>query len=161
MLFRSLTGVRMLASRAVQAERKPVANPWVWFAWAIPLGLLSGMLGLGGGVVAVPVMVIALRFSMHTAVATSLGMIIFNSFGGIVGYIINGQGIPGLPPYSIGYVNLLSAFVLIVSSFIMVQVGAVVAHKLPGKRLRLIFIVLMLYIGLRMIGVFEWLGWPL
>jgi uncharacterized membrane protein YfcA len=58
-------------------------------------------------------------------------------------------------------VNLLSASLLIVSSFVMVQVGAIAAHKLPGKRLRLIFILIMIYIGLRMIGVFEWLGWPL
>jgi len=156
-----LTAVRMLTSRAMQTEREPVTNPWIWFAWAIPLGLLCGTLGLGGGVVAVPIMVLALRFPIHNAVATSLAMIIFNSVGGVVGYVINGQGVPGLPPYSIGYVNLLSAFLLIVSSFVMVQVGAIVAHKLPGKRLRLIFIVLMLYIGLRMIGVFEWLGWPL
>ncbi|HEY50624.1 MAG TPA: sulfite exporter TauE/SafE family protein [Dehalococcoidia bacterium] len=156
-----LVAVRMFTSKAVQAEREPVTNPWVWFAWAIPLGLLGGIMGLGGGVVAVPIMVLALRFKIHNAVATSLAMIIFNSVGGMVGYIVNGQGIPGLPPYSIGYVNLLSAFILAVSSFFMVQVGAIVAHKLPGRRLRLIFILLMFYIGLRMIGVFEWLDWPL
>ena len=83
------------------------------------------------------------------------------SIGGIIGYIVNGLDVQGLPDYSIGYVNLASGFLLIISSFIMAQVGAIVAHKLPAKRLRFIFILLMLYIGLRMIGVFEWLGWPL
>jgi len=37
----------------------------------------------------------------------------------------------------------------------MVQVGAVTAHKLPAKQLRWIFIVVMFYMGLKMIGVFE------
>ena len=66
-----------------------------------------------------------------------------------------------MPDYSLGYVNLASGFLLIISSFALVQVGAIVAHKLPGNRLRLIFILLMFYIGLKMLGVFEWLGWPI
>jgi len=156
-----LSAIRMLTAKTGPTKREPVSNPWVWFAWGIPLGLIAGMLGVGGGVVAVPIMVLALRFKIHNAVATSLAMIFFNSIGGVIGYIVNGMDVPGLPPYSIGYVNLSSAFLLIVSSFIMVQVGAIVAHKLPGQRLRLIFILLMFYIGLKMLGVFDWLSWPI
>lgn len=156
-----ISGIRMLAVKTKQFDREPVQNPWVWFAWAVPLGIITGMLGLGGGVVAVPIMVLALRFKMHHAVATSLAMIIFNSFGGIIGYIINGLGVPNLPSYSIGYVNLTSGFLLIVSSIGMAQVGAITAHKLPARQLRFIFILLMFYIGLKMLGVFEWLGWPI
>ena len=156
-----LSAIRMLTAKTGPTEREPVSNPWVWFAWGIPLGLIAGTLGVGGGVVAVPIMVLALRFKIHNAVATSLVMIFFNSIGGVIGYIVNGLDVQGLPPYSIGYVNLSSAFLLIVSSFIMVQVGAIVAHKLPGQRLRFIFILLMFYIGLKMLGVFDWLGWPI
>jgi len=156
-----LSAIRMLTARDREVTGEPVNNPWLLFAWAVPLGLLTGMLGIGGGVVAVPIMVLALRFKIHNAVATSLAMIFFKSIGGIIGYIVNGMDVQGLPDYSIGYVNLASGFLLIISSFIMAQVGAIVAHKLPGKRLRLIFILLMFYIGLKMLGVFDWLGWPL
>jgi len=123
--------------------------------------LATHLLGLGGGVVAVPIMVLALRFKMHNAVATSLAMIIFNSIGGIIGYIVNGLGVPNLPAYSIGYVNLASGFLLVVSSVGMVQLGAITAHKLPARQLRFIFIMLMFYIGLKMLGVFDWLGLPI
>jgi len=156
-----ISAIRMLTARNREVEREPVSNPWLLFAWAVPLGLITGMLGIGGGVVAVPILVLALRFKIHNAVATSLAMIFFKSIGGIIGYIVNGLDVQGLPDYSIGYVNLPSAFLLIVSSFILVQVGAIVAHKLPGNRLRLIFVLLMFYIGLKMLGVFEWLGWPI
>ncbi len=156
-----LSGVRVLTARTREVEREPVDNAWIWFAWAIPLGLVAGMLGVGGGVVAVPILMLALRFKIHNAVATSLAMIIFNSIGGVIGYIVNGIDVQGLPAYSIGYVNLFSAFLLIISSFMMVQVGAIVAHKLPARRLRFIFILLMFYIGLKMVGVFDWLGWPI
>ncbi len=155
-----LIGIRMLTARTKQIEQELVTNPWLWFAWAVPLGIITGMFGLGGGVVAVPILVLALRFKMHHAVATSLAMMIFRSLGGIIGYIVNGLGVPDLPAYSIGYVNLASAFLLAVGSVGLAQIGAIAAHKLPAKQLRFIFILLLFYIGLKMSGVFDWLGWP-
>jgi len=155
-----LIGIRMLTARTKQIEQELVTNPWLWFAWAVPLGIITGMFGLGGGVVAVPILVLALRFKMHHAVATSLAMMIFRSLGGIIGYIVNGLGVPDLPAYSIGYVNLASAFLLAVGSVGLAQIGAITAHKLPAKQLRFIFILLLFYIGLKMSGVFDWLGWP-
>ena len=101
----------------------------------------------------------ALKFKMHEAIGTSLAIIIFTSFGGLLGYIAGGWNVAGLPPYSLGYVNLWSWILLAVSSVGMAQFGALTAHRLPARHLRYLFIVLMLFIGLRMIGVFEWLGW--
>jgi len=154
------SGIRMLIIRPLEGEQEAKDNPWLWIAWAIPVGIVTGMTGLGGGVVAVPVMVLALKFKMHNAIATSLAMIIFTSTGGVVGYIINGLGIPNLPAYSIGYVNLPAWFLLAVTSIGMAQVGAMTAHRLPARQLRWIFIAVMFYVGLRMLGVFDWLGWP-
>ena len=154
------SGIRMLISKPMESDREPRDNPWLWIAWAIPIGIVTGMTGLGGGVVAVPVMVLALKFKMRHAIATSLAMIIFTSMGGVVGYIINGIGVPGRLDYSIGYVNLLTWFLLAVTSIGMAQVGAMTAHKLPARQLRWIFIVVQFYVALRMMGVFDWLGWP-
>jgi hypothetical protein len=39
----------------------------------------------------------------------------------------------------------------------MAQIGARVAHSLPAKELRYIFIALMFYVALKMIGVFSWI----
>jgi uncharacterized membrane protein YfcA len=156
-----LAGIRMLIAGQPQTEREMVNNHWVWLAWAVPVGLLSGLFGIGGAVVMIPVMVLALRFKMHDAVGTSLAMMIFTSIGGIIGYIVNGLGVPGLPPYSVGYVNLPSWFILVLTSVGMAQVGAAIAHKLSGVYLKYIFVVLMFYMGLKMMGVFDWLGWPI
>lgn len=153
--------VRMLTATSVETEREPENNPWIWTAWAVPIGFLTGVLGVGGGVLAIPVMVLALRLRLHSAVATSLAMMPLTVIGGLIGYILSGLKVPDLPAYSFGYVNLLSWVVLTVSSVGMAQVGAITAHKLRGKHLNYIFIALMFYMGLRMIGVFEWLGWPI
>ena len=153
------SGAWMLISRPFESGQEPKNNPWLWAAWAIPIGLVTGLTGLGGGVVAVPVMVLALKFKMHNAIATSLAMIIFNSLGGVIGYIVNGIGVSGRPDFSIGYINPLSWILLLVTSIGMAQVGAMAAHKLPAKQLKWIFIVLQFYVALRMMGVFELLGW--
>jgi len=155
------SGIRMLIARESQSEQKPRDNPWLWIACALPIGFVTGLIGIGGGVLVIPMMVLGLRFRMHTAIATSLAMMILTSFGGIIGYIINGINVPNLPAHSIGYVNLTSGFLLLITSIVMAQVGAMTAHRLPAKQLRYIFIALMFYMGLRMLGVFEWLGWPI
>jgi len=66
--------------------------------------------------------------------------------------------VPGLPPYSIGYINLPMWLCLAGMSVPLAQLGAKTAHALPAKQLRYIFIAVMVYIGLRMMGVFSWLG---
>jgi hypothetical protein len=156
-----LSGIRMLTARQPHIEPEPVDNTWIWVAWAIPLGLLTGFFGIGGAIVMIPVMVLALKFKMHNAIATSLAVMMFTSVGGVIGYIVNGIGVADLPPYSIGYVNLTSWFLLAVTSVGMAQVGAITAHKVPAKYIKFIFIAIMFYMGLKMVGVFEWLGWPI
>jgi len=153
-------GIRMLTVKLPTTEQEPRDNPWLWAGWAIPIGLITGILGIGGGILAVPVMVLALKFKMHSAIATSLAMMIFSSTGGVIGYIINGLGISNLPAYSIGYINLQAWVLLAVTSIGMAQVGAITAHRLPAKRLGYIFVAVMFYMGLKMLGVFDWLGWP-
>jgi len=155
-----LSALRMLTARPPQIEEEPRDNPWLWAGWAIPIGFISGIFGIGGGILIIPVTVLALRFQMHNAIATSLAIMLFTSTGGVIGYIINGLGVPELPAYSIGYVNLPSWFLLAVTSVGMAQVGAITAHKLPARQIRYIFIAVMFYMGLKMLGVFEWLGWP-
>lgn len=154
-------GIRMLTARPPRVEEEPKDSVWLWVAWGIPIGIVTGIIGIGGGVLMVPIMALALKFKMHNAVATSTAMMVFTSIGGVAGYIVNGLGISGLPPYSIGYVNLPSWFLLAVTSVGMAQVGVITAHKLPAKQLRWIFVAVMFYMGLKMIGVFSWLHLPI
>jgi len=151
--------IRMLIATPLESKEEPKDKPWLWAAWAIPVNIVTTMVGIGGGVLMVPIMVLVLKFKMHTAVATSLAFVMITNVGGIIGYIVNGLGVPNLPAYSIGYINLLTWFLLAVTSIGMAQVGAMTAHRLPAKQLRWIFIAVMFYVGLRMLGVFDWLGW--
>lgn len=117
------------------------------------IGVLSGLTSLGGGLMIVPMLVLAFAFPMHIAVGTSAASIIFISLGGVIGYIVNGFGMPALLPYSLGYVNLPIWLCLAATSIPMAQLGAKASHALPAKQLRYVFIAIMVYVGLKMLGV--------
>jgi len=138
--------------------RRGDEEPWENFglvaACGFPIGVVTGLTGLGGGTLIVPMLVLALNFPIHIAIGTSVASIIFASLGGTVGYIVNGLEVPGLLPYSIGYVNLPIWLCLAATSIPLAQLGARAAHALPAKQLRYIFIAFMVYVGLKMIGVF-------
>jgi len=153
-------GLGMMPELAKQ-RTEPKDNPRLLPALGFPIGMVSGLTGLGGGALIVPALVLALNFPMHLAIGTSVTAIILTSIGGIIGYIIHGIGVSGLLPYSIGYINLPIWLCLAGMSVPLAQLGAKTAHALPAKQLRYIFIALMVYIGLRMIGVFSWLGLPI
>lgn len=154
-------GIRMLIAKQPEIDSAPKTNPWLWAAWALPMGIAAGLLGIGGGILAIPILTIALRFKMHDAVTTSLAMMIFTSIGGVIGYIANGIGAPNLPAYSFGYTYIPSWLLLAVTSIGMAQVGAMVAYRIPTRQLTYAFILIAFYLGLRMIGLFEWLDWPI
>jgi len=119
----------------------------------VVIGFFSGLLGIGGGVIGVPIMLIFLHFDMLKAVGTSAAVIIFTSIGGSIGYIINGWGQPGLPPYSLGYVNLLNWILLAIPGFLAARKGSEIAQLVKPEHLKHLFVLLMAYTGLKMIGV--------
>jgi uncharacterized membrane protein YfcA len=169
--LRILSGIIILISalwmlRSPHHENKGNDDPeppkdQSFLVWGFIGGLSSGLLGIGGGVIMVPILTILLKFRIHQAIGTSMVFITLASLGGIMIYILQGLPIPGLPPYSVGYVNLVQLVALAGTSIPLAQLGVITAHKLPGKQLRYIFILVLIYISLKMMGIFEWLNLPL
>jgi uncharacterized membrane protein YfcA len=155
------SALRMLLAGRIRPGEKSPGSPAHFILWGFPVGIVSGLSGIGGGVLMVPVMVVAMGFDMLQAVGTSSVAIALNSVGGIASYAINGMGVPGRPAYSLGYIDLFQFILLAGTSVPAAQLGVRFAHLLPAHQLRILFIVLMIYIGLRMIGVFAWLGLPI
>jgi uncharacterized membrane protein YfcA len=89
--------------------------------------------------------------TMHQAVGTGAAIGVFIATGGTIGYIFSGWGMAGLPPFSLGYVNLI-AFVLVGGfAALTAPVGAAIAHRLNQKTLRYVFAVFLVLVGLNMI----------
>lgn len=103
-------------------------------------GILGGFVGVGGGVLIVPVLVLALGFDQHMAVGTSLGALLPPV--GILG---------AYEYYRHGHLNITYAVLLGVGLLIGAYIGAVYAVKMPASTLRRIFGVFLLITSIRML----------
>ena len=158
-----LGALRMLFAKDLQPKAGPSQEKsrdhlLQYVLWGLAVGVISGLTGIGGGVILVPAMVIAMGFGMYQAIGTSSVTIAFNAVGGVIAYVINGWGVAGLPAYSLGYIDLLQFALLAGASIFTASWGVKAAHRLPAEKLKYIFVVLMVYIGLKMIGVLGWVG---
>lgn len=158
MLF---VAIRLLFFQEPIQHREKIENILIFLLVGFTAGVMSGLIGIGGGIILIPVMVLIMGYSMKEASGTSSAVIIITSLGGIISYILNGLQVLGLPPYSLGYINLLQVLVIIIFSIPMAQIGAWASCKLPDKVLRYILVTLQIYISLKMLGIFEWLGLPI
>jgi len=107
---------------------------------AAVIGAFSSMMGIGGGTLTVPSLVLC-NYPIRRAVATSsaIGMII--AVPGAIGFMVAGAGMPGLPPLSVGYVSLLGLVLIVPTAMITAPVGARLAHSVNPRLLRRAFAV--------------------
>ena len=139
-------------------EMKPV--PCVCMGSAA--GFISGLLGVGGGILLVPLLSLWGKFPMKRAIGTSSFAIAFVTFGGVCAYLLNGTAadvdLSGYGIFSIGFIALSMWLVFILSSIpAAVFSSRVLGGKLPDRVLRGIFFVLMVVIALDMFEVFDFI----
>lgn len=115
------------------------------------VGLFSGFFALGGGVIAIPLLVRFLGIPIHRAVGISIAFVFFASLVGTGGYIINGFGNPHLPRFALGYVHTLGWVLAGIPSIFLAHRGAQLAHRVRPLRLRRVFAVLLMVVGIRML----------
>ncbi len=102
------------------------------------IGGVSTMMGIGGGTVGVPAMTLC-GVPIHRAVGTASAFGAIISIPGTLGAILGGWGMMHLPPYSLGFVNLMGFALIAPASYFMAPIGAHLAHEMDKKRLRLVF----------------------
>jgi uncharacterized membrane protein YfcA len=102
------------------------------------IGFLSGLVGAGGGFISVPFMAWC-NVPMHNAVATSAALGFPIALSNVVGYVISGMSVQGLPPASFGYIWLPGLAIVAAASVLTAPLGAKAAHALPVARLKKIF----------------------
>ena len=102
------------------------------------IGFLSGLVGAGGGFVSVPFMTWC-NVAIHNAVSTSAALGFPIALANVVGYVIGGQNVEGLPTASLGYIWLPALAVIATCSVLTAPLGAKAAHSLPVKQLKRVF----------------------
>ncbi len=118
--------------------RDSLPGPGVQAVVAAVIGAFSAMMGIGGGTLTVPSLVLC-NYPIRRAVATSsaIGMII--AVPGAIGFMVAGAGIPQLPPFSLGYVSLLGLVLIVPTAMITAPMGARLAHSVNPRLLKRAF----------------------
>lgn len=145
-----INAAKMLLGRASWRIADDLPKGFGLRVYGFVIGLLSALMGIGGGALSTLVMTLHGR-PIHQSVATSAGVGVFISIPGALGYMAAGWGRADLPPLSIGFVSAL-AFALIVPTTLMTtQIGVNLAHALPRRKLELLFGLFLLAVCLRFV----------
>ena len=113
------------------------------------IGMISSLIGIGGGTLSVPFM-LRCDVKIHQAIGTSAAIGFPIAIAGTVGYFANGINMSDLPPYTLGYLNLPAIFGIVPFSLITAPLGVKVSHRIPVGRLKKIFAILLFILAFRM-----------
>lgn len=119
------------------------------------IGFVSALMSIGGGAFMVTLLTLYGR-PMLPAVATSSGFGPLIAVPGALGFIWAGWHAEGLPPFSLGYVNLLAVALVIPTSVLTAPLGVKVAHGIPRRHLELAFAAFLGVVVLRFIVSLLW-----
>ncbi len=107
-------------------------------------GILTMLMGIGGGFVLVPAMLYILGMSANVVVGTSLFQILFVTMATTMMHSLTTKA-----------VDIVLAVLLLIGSVSGAQIGAQLAQRLPAARLRFVLAAIVLVVALRMaLGLF-------
>jgi hypothetical protein len=153
MLWESVNSMRRAARNQPVSMRKPGQHNWVHrlpfkmrfkrskiYLSVIPIiGILTSVMGVGGGFIMVPAMIYLLRIPTSVVIGTSLFQIIFvTAFTTVVQAATNFS------------VDIVLAWLLMIAGVIGAQYGVRVGQKMRGEQLRAGLALLVLAVGIRL-----------
>jgi uncharacterized protein len=152
-VFLFYMGFQMLTNKKPKPTRRLPGGPGMFGAGSA-IGVVSALVGIGGGSLSVPFMVWC-NMTVHDAIGTSAAIGFPIAVAGAAGYIVNGLQAQGLPAYSLGYVYLPALAGIVGASILTAPLGVRLAHSLPVDKLKRVFAVLLFVMGAKMlIGLF-------
>ena len=104
-------------------------------------GVLSGMVGVGGGIIVVPALVIFLGFSQHQAQGTSLGLLLLPvGILAVMNY------------YNKGFIDIKVVAIMSIAFILGGWLGSKLSLSLPQDTVKKIFAIVLFYTAFRMMG---------
>jgi uncharacterized membrane protein YfcA len=148
--FMFYAAVQMFVEVKPKAVRQLPGRPGL-FAAGAGIGAVSSVLAAGGAFMTIPFLAwcnVPLKRAIGTAAAVGFPI----ALAGSVGYIVQGMRAQGLPEGTLGYVYLPALALIVAASMPVAPLGARLAHRLPVRRLRVVFSLMLLALALRMLA---------
>jgi uncharacterized protein len=145
-IFCMLVGLQMLLNKSAiktMQEKKPNQ---ILSAWGVLIGGLSSLVGIGGGSLTVPLL-ISRGYAPVNAVASSSACGIVIALSAALTYALQNTHHIAMPGGVIGYVHWPAALLIALASIPAAPFGAKLAHALPAEKLKRVFAVFLLVVG--------------
>lgn len=114
------------------------------------LGFLSVLMGIGGGSFGVPLMSLY-GVPIHRAVATAAGFGLVIAVPSVLGFLLASPPPQGLPPYTVGLVNLPAFAVIVAMTMLTTPLGVRLAHAMDPKPLKRVFAFFIMAMAMNML----------
>lgn len=147
-IFALAVGTELMFNARPKPKRKLPSRMAIAFVGAV-IGILSSLVGIGGGSLSVPFMLYC-NVSMRHAIGTSSAIGLPIAFAGTTGYALAGHQVPSLPPLTIGYIYLPALAGIALASILTAPIGAALSHRLPVPQLKKLFALLLYGLGIKM-----------
>ena len=144
----TLVAIRLIFNRPSWRLGADLPEGPLRFGVGIVIGALSTLMGVGGGVMTNTFMTLYGRPILQ-AVATAAAVGTLIAIPGTLGYIAAGWGVADLPPFSLGYVNLLAVAIVMPLSLLTAPLGVRIAHTASKRQLETSFGVFLVLIAAR------------
>jgi uncharacterized membrane protein YfcA len=144
-VFEWFVGIQMIINRQTNPGRV-IPGPLGLLGAGSLIGTVSAIVGIGGGTLTVPFLVWC-NTVMKNAVATSSACGIPIAIAGTAGFILTGWSATASVPWSLGYLYLPALVGVAAFSILFAPLGARLAHRLPGEKLKRMFGVFLLGLG--------------
>ncbi len=149
----------IVALRMLLTKQKitPIANNhkqeprWRFVLFTIFFGMLSAILGIGGGTFLVPYLQSKLHCTMRESIACGSASAVVLGSAATITYIIVGWNLPNMPAHTVGYIYWPAWLGIVIASIFCAPIGAKLAHKLPAQQLRYIFAGLLFIVVIKML----------
>lgn len=141
-------GIEMARARSPKAGKGEYSRV-IDFLVSCVIGVVSSLVGIGGGTLTVPYLVHS-NFPMRNAVAISSACGLPIAIASTFSYALLGMQAHNLPEGSLGYVYVPAFFGIAVGSVFTAPVGAKLANKLPAKHLKRYFSVLIFLMAIKL-----------
>ncbi|MCL2178748.1 MAG: sulfite exporter TauE/SafE family protein [Cystobacterineae bacterium] len=147
-LFAVFMSFQMALERHPQQAR--AFGAWGFAVGGSLVGLLSGLVGIGGGSLLV-VGFSLYGLSMRHAIGTSAACTLPIAVGGALGHFLAGAGEAGRPPGALGYIHVEAALGIALASVFVAPLGAKLAHHLPVVVLKRFFALFLFCLGVQLL----------
>ncbi|WP_425466810.1 sulfite exporter TauE/SafE family protein [Parashewanella tropica] len=149
-IFVILMAINMARPIKAEANQRSLPPPTILFGMMVLIAMLCGMLGIGGGVIIVPLLCYFGQ-KMQRAVGLSSMAGFCVALAGSIGYIVAGWNVTDLPSATIGYIYIPALVGIAITSTLVAPLGVKAAMTWPTPVLKKVFALFLFFVGIELV----------